>query len=214
MRFLFLIGLALAIRGLAAETTEILFQDDFQRQLGAGWSWLREHMEAWRASEHGLEVRVEPGNNWGPQNNARNVLMRAAPEVTNNEVAISVTVENQPTNQYEQVDLVWYYDDANMVKLGQELVDGKLSVDMGREEQDKTRTVAIFPLSSSLVRLRLLVKGTQIRGQFCASGTNVWQDVGSCDLPSKRGLPPKLSIQCYQGPEKVEHWARISEFRI
>ena len=28
----------------------------------------------------GLEIRIEPGNMWGPQNDARNVLVRAAPE--------------------------------------------------------------------------------------------------------------------------------------
>jgi hypothetical protein len=72
--------LALLSGGLCAQ--EILFQDDFKGKLGEGWSWVREHRAAWRVTEHGLEVRLEPGNMWGAQNNARNVLMRWAPGLT------------------------------------------------------------------------------------------------------------------------------------
>ena len=105
-----------------------MFQDDFKLKLGEGWSWVREHREAWRSSERGLEVRIEPGNMWGSANDAKNVLLRPAPNAATNEIQITATVENRPTAQYEQVDLVWYYDDSHMVKLGLELVDGKLSM--------------------------------------------------------------------------------------
>jgi regulation of enolase protein 1 (concanavalin A-like superfamily) len=193
---------------------EVLFQDDFRGKLGEGWSWVREHREAWRVSDRGLEVRIEPGNMWGPQNDARNVLVRPVPQATSHEIEVAVTVENRPSNQYEQVDLVWYYDDSNMVKLGQELVDGKLSVVMGREEQDKCRTIAIVPLGSSSVTLKLLVNINAIRGQFRISGGNGWRDVGQTKLPTPANATPKVSLQFYQGSEKTEHWARVSEFRI
>ena len=191
---------------------EILFQDDLKGQLGPGWSWVREHRQAWRVTENGLEVRIEPGNMWGPENSARNLLVRAAPEAT--EIEISVNVENNPTNQYEQVDLAWYYDDSNMVKLGQELVDGKLSVVMGREENDKTRTVAIIPLNSTSVQLRMIVKGRQIRGEFKTAGSNDWHVVGECDVPAALKSQAKISLQFYQGLAEVEHWARVNGFRI
>jgi len=193
---------------------EILFQDDFKGQLGPGWSWVREHRQAWRVTENGLEVRIEPGNMWGPENSARNLLVRAAPDTRASEIEISVNVENNPTNQYEQADLVWYYDDSNMVKVGQELVDGKLSVVMGREENDKTRTVAIFPLNSTSVRLRMIVKGRQIRGEFKTAGSNDWHEVGECDTPAALKSQAKISLQFYQGLAEVEHWARVSGFRI
>src|ERR1051326_4501385 len=162
----------------------VLFHDDFKGKLGEGWSWVREHTNTWRVSERGLEVRIEPGNMWGPQNNARNVLVRRAPDARKDKIEVAVSVENQPTNQYEQADLVWYYDDANMVKLGQELVDGKLSVVMGREEGDKTRTVAIIPLESTTVQLRLFVKGDSIRGQFRTADAQEWRNAGECSLPA------------------------------
>src|SRR5213596_1875710 len=85
----------------ACHAEELLFQDDFKGKLGEGWSWVREHREAWRATERGLEVRVEPGNMWGGANDAKNVLVRPAPDSTKAEIEVSVNVENKPTEQYE-----------------------------------------------------------------------------------------------------------------
>jgi len=188
------------------------FRDDFRGRLAEGWSWIREDPQGWRLSENGLDVRVQPGNMWGPPNNARNVLVRAAPDPARQEVVVSVTLTNHPTEQYEQVDLVWYYDDRHMVKLGQELVDGKLSIVMGREENDRTRTLAIIPLNSFTVQLRHCVKGNQIRGEFRTPDSEEWKLAGSCDLPVKG--EPKASLQFYQGPASAEHWARLNDFRI
>src|SRR5687768_5113023 len=101
-----------------------LFQDSFTNKLDPEWSWIRENPKGWRITAAGLEVLVEPGNMWGPANNAKNVLVRPAPAVPPADLEISVTISNQPTSQYEQVDLVWYYDDSHMVKIGQEMVDG------------------------------------------------------------------------------------------
>ncbi len=193
---------------------ECVFQEDFRGKLSQGWSWIREDRNAWRVGERGLEVRLEPGNMWGPQNNARNVLVRPAPDVGEDEIEVGVNVENKPTSQYEQVDLVWYYDDSNMVKLGLELVDGKLSVVMGREERDNTRTIAIIPVQSTFLRLRLFVRKDQIRGQFRATGAQDWREVGVCSLPAPANQKDKISLQFYQGPEHAEHWARVGGFEV
>lgn len=197
-----------------AHANELIFQDDFKGKLGEGWTWVREHREAWRATERGLEVRIEPGNMWGPANDAKNVLVRPAPDVSKGEIEISLNVENQPTNQYEQVDLVWYYDDSDMVKIGRELVDGQLSVVMGREQADRTRTVKIVPIKGDSVLLKLLVNGNQIHGQFRAPDSLDWQEVGGCDLPAPTNGPTKISLQFYQGTADSGHWARVSEFRV
>jgi hypothetical protein len=52
----------------------------------------------------------------------------------------------------------------------------------------------------------------QLRGQFRTPADKEWQEVGECDLPAKGA--PKISLQCYQGPAKVERWVRISDFRV
>jgi len=204
----------LFLTATAGKADDALFQDDFQGKLGEGWSWVREHREAWRVTARGLEVRIEPGNMWGPANDARNVLVRPAPGTANEGIEVSVNVENRPTSQYEQADLVWYFDDGHMVKLGQELVDGKLSIVMGREENDKTRTVVIIPLESFSVRLRLAVKGNRIHGQFRTPGADEWREAGECDLPAPPDAKAKISLQVYQGPANIEHWAHGTEFRI
>ena len=204
----------LFLTATAGEADDASFQDDFQGKLGEGWSWVREHREGWRVTGRGLEVRIEPGNMWGPANDARNVLVRPAPATANEGIEVSVNVENRPASQYEQADLVWYFDDGHMVKLGQELVDGKLSIVMGREENDKTRTIAIIPLESFSVRLRLAVKGNRIHGQFRTPGVDEWREAGECDLPAPPDAKAKISLQFYQGPANIEHWARVTEFRI
>jgi regulation of enolase protein 1 (concanavalin A-like superfamily) len=215
MKLIVSVSLAVGLFTLeAAPADKVLFEDDFNGKLDAGWSWVREHRQSWRVIDQGLEVRVEPGNMWGPPNNARNVLLRSAPDVGKDEIEISVNVENKPTEQYEQVDLVWYYDDSHMVKIGQELVDGKLSIVMGREERDRTRTIAIIPLESDSVRLRFMVRGDRIRGGFRTPQAREWREAGECNLPAPADGKAKVSLQCYQGPDQAEHWARITRFRI
>jgi hypothetical protein len=130
------------------------FRDTFKPKLAEGWTWLREDPAAWGVGAHRLEVRVQPGNMWGPANDAKNVLLRPAPHPSKSPVEVTAAVENKPTGQWEQVDLVWYYDDGHMVKLGQEMVAGQLSVVMGREQADRTQTIAIIPLDSPRVAWR------------------------------------------------------------
>ena len=214
MRMFPVIFSALAYVFCSLGQEEVVFKDTFKGALGPGWSWIREHPGAWRTSASGLEVRIEPGNMWGSQNDAKNVLVRALPDFSTNQLEISLSVSNAPTHQYEQVDLVCFFDDSNMVKLGEELVDGKLSIVMGREQSDKTRTIAIVPLDSASVQLKLSLKGVTIGGHFRTSETNVWREAGQCDLPAIPGVKALLSLQFYQGPGDVEHWARVSDLKI
>jgi regulation of enolase protein 1 (concanavalin A-like superfamily) len=193
---------------------ELLFKDDFAGRLGEGWSWVREEKSTWRVAEKALEIRVLPGNLWGKANNVKNVLVRPAPDAAQGEVEVSVGIANRPTHQYEQANLAWYYDDSHMVKLGLELVNGEVCIVMGREEADKTRTLAKIPVAATAVRVRLLVAGNRIRGQYRAAGTETWLDAGAGDLPAPLNVPAKISLHCYQGPPDAEHWPRFSELRV
>lgn len=207
------IALVLIVAALASpgRGADLLFEETFNGRLQEGWSWLREDKLGWRLGTNALEIRVAPGNMWGPANDARNVLVRDLPNSTR-PLELSVTISNTPTEQYEQVDLVCYYDDSHMVKIGLELVDGKRCIVMGREEKDRTRTIAIIPFEPTRVDLRLLIDQTNLRGFFRAAGATEWREAGGCDLPA-RGAP-KLAIQCYQGPAQTERWARISNVTV
>lgn len=206
-----LVVLVMAAMAFQAGADEVLFHETFRGKLQDGWSWLRENKAGRRIGADALEIRVEPGNMWGPANDAKNVLVRALPD-SSRPLELSITVSNQPTEQYEQVDLVGYYDDSHMVKIGFELVDGRRSIVMGREEKDRTRTIAIIPLEPTVLELRLIIDGTTIHGSFRPVGAKEWRDAGRCELPG-RGTP-KLAIQCYQGPSKAEHWAKISNVMV
>lgn len=204
--------LTVALSAVSLHSQEVVFQDDFKGRLGPGWTWVREEPQAWRVTDRGLEIRVLPGNMWGGANNAKNVLVRSVPDPANAEIEVSVTITNKPTEQYEQVDLVWYFADSHMVKIGQEQVDGKLCIVMGREEADKTRTIAIIPIDFHALQLRFRVAGNSIRGQFRALGTEAWRDAGTTTLPVQG--EPKVSFQVYQGPRNAERWARFNGFRV
>ncbi len=173
---------------------------------------MREDPSAWRITNGLLEVRVQPGNMWGPANDAKNVLLIPAPRASGLE--ITATIEHRPTNQYEQADLVWYYADGNMVKLGPELVDGQFSVVMGREERDRARTISINPVAVGSVDVKFIVKGNEISGLFRDSATNNWRSAGSCTLPALPGLEPRISLQFYQGTAPADHWARVKRLVI
>ena len=203
---------AIVFLAMPLEAGEPLFEDDFKDKLGEGWKWVREDPKAWRATASGLEIRVLPGNMWGPPNDAKNVLVRPIPKRGKERIELSVKVQNKPTEQYEQVDLVWYYDDSNMVKIGLEQVDKKLCVVMGREEKDRTRTIAVIPKGTHSIHLRLSVQGKKIQGHYLPDGAKKWIKAGECDLPAHG--KPKASLQAYQGPGNVERWAKLSEFKI
>jgi regulation of enolase protein 1 (concanavalin A-like superfamily) len=195
-----------------AEEPDVIFKDDFKGKLADGWTWVREDPKAWRVTDAGLEVRLQPGNMWGPSNNAKNVLVRPVPDPAKQPLEISVTVSNKPTEQYEQVDLVWYYDDSHQIKIGQEQVDKVLCLVMGREEKDGTRTLAKTPIEALQLEVRFLVSADSLKGQYRPAGEKEWKDAGECTLP-KHG-DPKISLQVYQGPANVERWGRFNAFRI
>ncbi len=205
-----------------SEPAGLIFRDDFNGKLAEGWSIEREERSNWRVGPLGLEVKVQPGNMWGPANNAKNVFIHAIPSPSaiplpmGSIIEISATISNRPTAQWEQADLVWYYDGGNMVKLGQELVTERYSVVMGREEGDGARTIGIVPLDANTVELRLQARlqanGQWVRGQFRTAVWSEWRDVGESELPLKG--EPKASLQFYNGPPNEEHWVRVSQFAV
>jgi regulation of enolase protein 1 (concanavalin A-like superfamily) len=203
--------LDLSFGGVKASEGELLFHERFEGRLQKEWKWVRESPEDWRVRDGALQIRVVPGNMWGPANDARNVLVRPVPEPGDGTIEARVTVKNRPTEQYEQVNIVWYYADSHMVKLGQEMVDGQLSIVMGREENDRTRTIAIIPIEAESVDVRFLVTRERIRGEFRPAGVGEWALAGETDLPVKGS--PNISLQTYQGP-RDGRWVELRDVRV
>lgn len=189
--------------------------EDFRKPPKKPWRWIRENRDGWRITDDGLQVLIEPGNMWGGDNDARNVLVRPIPAEWRDGVEVIVQFEHHPKKRWEQADLVWYYNDGTMVKLGLEVENDQLNIVMGREEKDQARTVAVIPYGKNTVQLRLVVDGRKIAGAYRVPGEKKWTTAGDCELPSPPdGEAPHASLQFYQGDAGSDRWATVSKFRI
>lgn len=186
----------------AAAQAEIVFEDPLAGKMDDGWSWLREDPEAWRWTDEGLEIRVQPGN----AATVRNALVRPAPDRQQGKYAIDVTVTNHtlPKIQWEQAGITWYVDGKPVFKLVKELVDGELIIIPGR--------VPVPTEEFETIQLRLIVTADTWTAQFRSDLDGEFKTAAEGKLP-----PPnndQVSIQCYHGPDDAEHWIRFQDFRI
>ena len=189
--------------------------EDFRKAPEKPWRWIREHRDGWRITDDGLQVLIEPGNMWGGDNDARNVLVRPIPAEWRDGVELSVQFEHHPKKRWEQADLVWYYNDGTMVKLGLEVENDEINIVMGREENDQARTIAVIPYEKETVQLRLVVEGQTISGYYRPADKEKWIAAGDCELPASPDLEaPHASLQFYQGEAGSDRWATVSKFRI
>ncbi len=181
------------------QSKAVLFEENFDGKLDAGWSWLRENPSAWRIREGALEIRNEPG----AAHNVKNALVRSAPDRSGGKFAIDVTVTNdtKPTRQYEQAGITWYNDGKPVFKLVKELVDGQLMIIPGRK-----------PMTSEIVQLRLIVTSDSFVAQYRPNAEGEFLTAETGKLPAPRN--DQVSIQCYHGPTDAEHWIRFDNFRI
>jgi regulation of enolase protein 1 (concanavalin A-like superfamily) len=188
---------------------ELLFGDTFEGKLGAGWSWVREDPRAWRIGDRALEIRPAHGT----VEKATNLLVRKAPETSERTTAAEVTVSNDPTEQYEQCGIVWYYNDRHYVKLVKEVVDAKSWIVMGRTHPERGALAGKIPfVREDKAVLRLEVTGEKIAGRVRKLDEKKWTDVGTCQLPVDGQA--MVSLQAYHGPLDAEHWARFESFRM
>ena len=70
----------IATTGADSRDPKVLFEEHFKGRLSDGWSWVREDRDAWELGDGVLRVRAAPGNLWEAENNARNLLLRPAPQ--------------------------------------------------------------------------------------------------------------------------------------
>lgn len=189
--------------------------DRFRNSMRKEWHWLRENKDGWKLTDSGLRVLIEPGNLWGKANDAKNVLLHPVPQAWQDSVEVSVQIEHHPKKRWEQANLVWYYSDSTMVKLGLEVEHGTTNIVMGREENDRTSTIAIIPYPMETVQLRFLVGSGEVHGFYRKPGTHQWLSAGKAPLPSPSSTQhPQVSLQFYQGELNSNRWATVSRFEM
>lgn len=188
-----------------------LFADAFDHALGKGWAWIREAPGGWKIRNGALEIR----SGVGTMDRATNLLVRDVPVEANQTIVMQVTVQNAPTEQYEQCGIVWYYNDRTYVKLVKEMVDGKSWIVMGCSLPPGGRLAGKVPFpKENVAQLRLAVRAGQIIGSQRQAGEATWHKVGKCALPGHLPPEPKISLQTFHGPETGDHWARFDNFSI
>ena len=188
--------------------------DSFQGTMSKEWRWLRENKDGWKLTDSGLQVLIEPGNMWGKANSANNVLLHSVPDTWRDSVEISVQMEQHPKKRWEQTNLVWYYSDSTMVKIGLEIENGRNNIVMGREIDDRTETIAIIPYPEETVQLKLVVDGCELTGFYRNPASKAWTEVGQTSLPFDSSTPPQVSLQFYQGEVDANRWATVSHFKM
>jgi regulation of enolase protein 1 (concanavalin A-like superfamily) len=195
----------------ADDKPRVIFAEKFSVPLETGWSWLREEPKAWKVEDGALHILALPGHLYAKHNDARNVLLRKAPE-TAKPLAIEVYVESRPKLLFEEAAMYWYYDDDNYISVVQEQVGKEVNVRMIREKAGAPASLLNKKYEAEGVWLRLVVSAGKATGYYRQTDKDQWEKMGQADLPSKGEA--KVGLNAAGGPKDTDRWARFRDFRI
>jgi regulation of enolase protein 1 (concanavalin A-like superfamily) len=198
---------------LAAEKApeeKALFAESFSGTLDKDWSWVREDAKAWKIDRGALVLRTLPGYLHAKSNDSKNVLLRPLPK-SDKPLAVEVYVEGEPKVQYEHAGVVWYVDDDNYVSLFQEVLGGKVELQMVTEK-DARPTFAVAKHDAKGVWMRLLIADGKITTQYRPTEKDEWKTVGKSDVPAAGAA--RIGVMCGGAPKDAERYVRFRSFRI
>lgn len=207
-----LLLLLLASVAGAAEPEKPLFTDAFTNKLADGWTWEREDPKGWRLDKGTLVVRTSTGGLWMKDNNGGNILLRTPPKLNGGKLAVEVLVEAEPTNQYENSGLIWYYDDDNYVIMVKERNGNDVLMQLYAEQDAKPKAGAHKTFEGKSIWVRMEVEGDKLTGRYRVSPKEDWVTLGQCDLPV-RG-EPKVGLTTAYAHQGDMHFTRFSNFRM
>ncbi|MCE9604765.1 MAG: hypothetical protein K8U03_07665 [Planctomycetia bacterium] len=183
--------------------------------LEAGWAWLREEPQGWRVEQGSLEILAQPGHVFAKYNDARNVLLRKAPESAK-AWSVEVFVESRPTTQFEEATLYYYLDDDNYVGLFREQLGNGTYVRMIREQAGTASFLFEKKYDAPGVWFRLVVDGTKATGFYRQTENDPWLAMSRTELPAKDGVKAgvKVGVNASGGPKGTNRWAKFRDFRV
>jgi len=180
----------------------VLFHDDFDGALAAGWSWMREDPTHWNQTDAPgtLRIVLQPGGIGSIASSpANNLLLRQAPE---GDFEIVTLVHFTPTSNYQFAGLLIYQDDANAVQFGRAFCSAPGGCAGNGIYFDRAQhgefgeNYATATTNPSEAYLRLRREGTTYTGIYSEDGAN-WIVIGEhrADLtPLRVGL---IAAQAY-----------------
>ena len=194
----------------ASPEDKVLFEEKFVGELGKEWSWVREDPKSWKIDQGALVLRTLPGYLHAGHNDSRNVLLRPLPR-SEKPLAVEVYLEGEPKVQFEHAGLVWYVDDDNYVSLFQEVLEGKVEMQMVTEKEGKPR-FAVSRHEAKGVWMRLVIAEGKITTLYRPSEKEEWKVVGKSDVPSQ-GVA-RVGVMSGGAPKDAERHVRFRSFRI
>ena len=112
---------------------------------------------------------------------------------------------------FEHAGLVWYVNDDNYVSLFQEVLSGKVELQMVTEKAAKPR-FAVAHHEAKGVWMRLVIDGGKITSQYRPTEKEAWKVVGQSDLPAAGTA--RVGVMAGGVPKDAERYVRFRTFRI
>ena len=183
-----------AIRVTAPAGCGTSYRDDFDgADLGAGWEVVRRD-QGLVVSGGTLKIPTAQGDVYGGDNNAKNIVLRAAPA---GPWTMTAKIKHAGSRQYHQAGLIVYGDDDNYTKFDR-LADNQ-PTNPATEHFEFINEVAGTPRNTSADSggqlgatypqdffMKIESDGTQIRGYQSTNGTD-WTLVGPPGRPAGTG---------------------------
>jgi serine/threonine protein kinase len=177
--------------------------DDFEYELGEGWTWLAENPEKWSLSEvPGWLLIMATDANIGGPTLPENILLREAPP---GDFEITTLLQFTPTSNFQFAGLVVFQDDRNVLQFGRafcELPDtcaGSGIYFDNVENGSITGSSPMISMDSPVIYLRLQRVGTTYTGYYSEDGEK-WTLLGEQirDLSQVR-----VGLMAAQAPQEI-----------
>ena len=159
----------------------VVFRDDFNGSVVAGWSWLREDPTHWNLTDSPGSLRITLQDGFIALSSAKNVLVRNAPS---GNFEIATFVRFTPTSNYQLAGLVVYQDESNHLLFGRAFCDRPGScvgngvyLDNVVSGEGTGSSYGTATASQSQASLRLRREGNTYTGYYSEDGTN-WTVIG------------------------------------
>ncbi|MEW5873429.1 MAG: FG-GAP-like repeat-containing protein [Chloroflexota bacterium] len=177
-------------------TDALLFRDEFEDELSAGWEWIGEDPTHWNLSEEpgALRIILQPGSISGEP---KNFLVRKAP---NGNFEISTFVHFLPQSNFQFAGLLIYQSQGNAIQFGRAFAGIGNAIYFDHVERDAPgiSNFATAVKSEAQAYLRLRREGTTYTGYFSENGTE-WVVIGTYEsniIPFYVGL---IASQAFAG---------------
>jgi hypothetical protein len=205
---------ARSLRPTGAGAALVVVQGEFPADLGSGWSWIREELVAWRVDKGVLLVQPKRAAPRTERSGAEAHLVRALPRPGHEVYSVEVTLESGPSGSPESAGLVCVVGDKREIVLAKRAESGRdphvRLLDRAASDRDTPRLTAAC--DSSKVRLRLLISGDAIIGQYRVEADEWWETLGRYAIP--KGVDLSVGIIARFGPGNERREVRFSEPRI